>query len=335
MQLKIYTKLSKELIKKVELFLNSNSSVLNPLFSSPLWAERLENLIGFKYKFLLIEKNDEIYALHLVFEGFRGYSKINKLPKPLHKIARFYSKSFYGYLNWYNLIVFSESLTEEKKEEMKKLIYDNIYNYKLQSSPIYKDDTCYFNNQSVSKWGTYILDVYGKTYEEIFLSFKRQAKRPIKKTKEQGVTVKLLKVDDTEKYIKWLKENQKETGKFYKIDLKNFQKEFELFNKDSYIYEIFVAYQDDVILGSLGIWGYNDFISEWGVYQSKLVREKKLYVQDVIKDSIIKYMFENNIRYYDFAGFNPNEDASPKEIAIKQFKAKFSGVENIYNTVGN
>ena len=103
--------------------------------------------------------------------------------------------------------------------------------------------------------------------------------------------------------------------------------------KTGYINEIFVAYLNNKILGSLGIWGFRNFISEHGVNISFYAKKNKIYVQELIKDEIIKYCFKNDIQYYDLSGFNPNMNASDKEKSIKFFKEKFNGVKMIYDQI--
>jgi len=335
MQLETYENLTTSLIEEIEKFLLNSNSKFNPLFSSPLWAERLKENIDFKYRYFIIKEKSEIKALHLVFDGYRGYAKINKLPNLLKSIAKFYARIFYGYTNWQNFIVFSKDLEKSKLTKAKELIYVNLQNSRLLKSPIYEEDENYFKNKVTSSWGTYILDIGGKSHEEVYAKFKKQARRAIERTKEKEVYVELLSLDKLDKYAQWLKENQKETGKSYKVDIELMKKEFDVFNRKNYIYEIFIALQDNNILGSLGIWGYGDFISEFGVNQSRYAKENKLYIQDVIKDSIVRYMLDKNIRYYDLAGFNPSKNSNSKEKAIRQFKAKFRGQEIVYKLVGD
>lgn len=335
MNLEIHESLNKDLTTKIENFLLQNNSTFNPLFSSPVWAKRLKELLNFDYEYLIVKESDEIIALHLIFKGYRGYAKINNLPVVLKGFAKQYAKLFYGYINWYNFIIFKDDLQDTKKEDSKKLIYETITqkNTKIQNSPIYSEDEKFFDTTKVSNWGTYIIDLENKTYEEVYASFKRQAKRPIKNAKEQGIYVEKLKLDNIEQYANWLIENQQETGKAYKVDVNIMKKEFNTFNKENYTYEIFVAYKDNMILGSLGIWGYRNYVSEFGSYQSRYAKENKLYAQDIIKDKIIQYAIENNIWFYDLAGFNPSPESSKKENAIRNFKEKFQGREFIYKTI--
>lgn len=332
MKLNIYTELDSAIENKINRFLLDNDTMFNPLFSSPLWAERLKKLLNFDYRFLIVEENDNILALLLVFKGFKGYSKTMKLPFFIRETFEFFFKNIFGYYKWYNSIVLLKDLSEENKLSICKMLFSSLDNYKLDLSPINEKES-FFKNKTFEKWGTYILDIKDSNYETAYLNFKRQARKAIEKTKNDGVYVKRINNKNIEDYMYWLKDNQSLTSKNYKVSLKDMKNEFLYFDKNNYIYEIFVAYKEDKILGSLGIWGYNNFISEWGMYQSLYAKEKKLYVQDLIKDEILQYMIENKIRYYDFSGFNPNEYSTSKEKAIKQFKSKFRGTEYIYNNV--
>ena len=121
MKLETYRSVSNDLVVEIEDFLQKSISKFNPLFSSPLWAYRLKKLIFFEYRFLIVRDRKEILALHLVFEGYRGYTRIKKLPFFLQNIFRKILILFYGYQSWYNFIVFKKNLSLSKLK--KKSIY--------------------------------------------------------------------------------------------------------------------------------------------------------------------------------------------------------------------
>ena len=336
MKLEIYENLTDSQIKEIENFLLTNKSQFNPLFSTPLWAMRLKRIIGFEYEFLAVKKENKILALHTIFEGYRGFVKIKKLPIGIKGIVKFYARFFYGYVSWDNFIVFNNEITTPDKDDAKRIIYHHLAQKekKCLASPIYDGDEIFFKNKKVAKYGTYLLEFEGKTYEEIYNMFRRSARRSIEKTLEQDVYVKrLIEEKEVLQWIEWLREAQRETGKSYRIDTSEVFQEFECFKKESYHYEIFVAYQGNEILGSMGIWGFGDFITEFGVNQSKVAKERKLYVQDVIKNEIVKYCFDRGIKFFDLAGFNPGENLTEKEKSIKQFKEKFRGTEILYSMI--
>ena len=337
MKLETYSKLTKDLTKEFEEFLNKANSKFNPLFSSPLWANRLSQLIFFNFRFLIIRDAKDIIALHLIFEGYRGYARISKFPFYFRYILHKISFLFYGYQTSYNFIVFKKNLDQSKINESKKLIYNNIqcHGKRMAYSPIFDNDMKYFDFQklNISKWGTYILNFSDSSYEDVFTKYERSAKKPIKLARSKGVYVRRLEDSDLKNYVHWLKLNQKETGKNYFVSEKSLKKDLYLLRKSGYINEIFVAYLKNHILGSLGIWGFGNFVSENGVNISTYAKKNKIYVQELIKDEIVKYCFKNDIKYYDLSGFNPNKNASDKEKSIKFFKEKFNGEKLVYEQV--
>ena len=339
MRLETHSVLTNNLIIEIEEFLLRSVSKFNPLFSSPVWADRLRELIVFDYRFIIIRDDGEIIALHLVFHGYRGYTHVDKFPLYLRYILRKLFFFLFSYQIWYNFIVFKRNLDVLKLKQSKNLIYKNIESHgtRVTNSPIFDGDASYFNdvNMHVSKWGTYILNFYNKTYEEIHANFKRQARRPIKQARSKGVSIRRLKETDLKDYANWLLLNQKETGKNYVVSEKMIKKDLSFMSRSGYIGEIFVAYLDGVILGSLGIWGFGNFISENGVNISSYSKKNKIYVQDLIKDEVVKYCYSNDIKYYDLSGFNPGKNVSEKEKSISFFKEKFSGVKVIYDQITN
>lgn len=335
MELKVIKEFSDSDQTEIEKFLLENASKFDPLFSSPLWAERLRSLMGFRYEYLLVKEHGTIVAVHLIFYGFRGFTRINTLPEFLRPIARLYAKTFHSYIVWYNFIVTKNDLAEEVISDIKHHIYSYTCSQKLPilNSPINHGDEKDFRGKEFEDWGTYIIDINGQTYDEIYRTFKRPVRKSIQHLVEQDIVVRKLTDENIEAYVDWRDKNQKETGKFAKLDVNYYRNEFRHFAKNNYWCEVFIAYKDDIILGSLSIWGFGNFITEHGVNQSKYAKVNKLYVQDLIKDSIVRYMFENGILYYDLAGFNPSDSASEKEVAIRQFKKKFKGNEAIYRQV--
>jgi len=338
--LKIYKHIDSNLELKIEKFLIENSTLnnLNPLFSSPLWALRLKKMLSFKFEYLLVSQDKEMVGLSLIFQGYRGYSRITKLPNFLKTSISKTLMVCFPYISWGNPIIVKNDVDSNIARECKKMIYDYITKKQktVSFSPILETEIEYFDGYPMGKWGTYIIDFKHRTYEELYRKIRRQGRKSIEKALEKGVVVKTLNIEDEEelnKYIRFLKDNQRVTGKKYIIKKENILEEYKRFKKNSYIYEIFLAYYNNSIHGSLGIWGFNNFITEHGVNYTQFSKENKLYVQDAIKNSIIKYCIDNGIHYYDLAGFNPSSEATQKEKNIKRFKEKFGGEKFLYYIV--
>jgi len=69
---------------------------------------------------------------------------------------------------------------------------------------------------------------------------------------------------------------------------------------------------------------FNNYIIEGAVARSNKDTLEKLYSQDLIKWKIIEWGIENNMKYYDLAGFNP-DPKSEKEKGIMNYKKKWGG----------
>ncbi len=334
MLLKKYQSLDKNLIKEIEDFLIVGDSVLNPLFSSPMWAIRLKKIIKFEYTYLIVRDSNKIIALKLIFDGYRGYQKIDKLHPFFIDITRNISKLIFGYKVWFNPVVFLKNETDHNKNLIKDILYNQLSKYRsIYKSPVLEDDNKYFPRHKNFLWGTYIIKTSFNTYEKIFLDFKRNAQRALKKTNN----IKIKEIDNTSlnEYLNWLKDNQFITGKSNLINIETFRYDLENLNKENYIYKIFVAYEEKKILGSISIWGFNNFISERGVYRSYYSKINGYYEQDILKDWIIKFSLKNNISFFDLAGFNPNKNISKKENSIKKFKEKFGGKKYLYQNINS
>ena len=329
-----YHSLNKNLIREIEDFLIIGESFLNPLFSSPMWALRLRKIIDFKYTFFIVKDSKKIIALKLVFDGYRGYQKINKLPFLFKDISKYFCRIFFGHKVWFNPIVIAKDETEINKILIKKIIYTELSKYKsIYNSPVLPYDYKYFPGHKYLVWGTYMIDTFSNSYEKIFLNFKRNAQRSIKK--KNTFEIKEIDENNLDEYLIWLKDNQAVTGKSNKIIKEFYSYDLSNLNKKNYIYKIFVVFKEDMILGSISIWGFNNFITERGVYRSKYSKINNFYEQDILKDWIIKFSIKNNISYFDLAGFNPNENISIKEASIKRYKEKFGGKNYIYHNINS
>ena len=89
--------------------------------------------------------------------------------------------------------------------------------------------------------------------------------------------------------------------------------------------------KDNLILGSLTIYGDKYFVTEAEANVSLDAKNLNIFVHDFLRDSIIKFCITHNIRFYDLAGFNPNYNLTNKERGIKLAKQKFNAEELKYD----
>ena len=94
-------------------------------------------------------------------------------------------------------------------------------------------------------------------------------------------------------------------------------------------YTGFLARKEGKPIGGLLFSYFNKVIVEAGVARSKEDFSENLYSQDLIKWKIIQWGAENNMKYYDLAGYNPHPE-NEKEKGIKKYKAKWGGENRTY-----
>jgi len=336
MNLSTYRSLDDKLIKEIDDFLILGETLLNPLYSSPLWALRLKKIIKFNYIFLVLRQNNQVRAVQLVFQGYRGYQKIDKLPSYIRLFARFFARIFFGYHMWFDSTVFLNNESNQNKKIIKKIIYAELVKFQnLRESPVWGEDQVFFPKKKSLSWGTFLIHIPENSYEAVFSKFNANTRRQIRNIKLKGCYVRELNSDNLEEYSKWLKVNQGVTGKSNRIDVELIKYDLDIFNKANYIYKVFIAYNDGRMLGSLSIWGFGDYVVEHGVYRSKSAKDNQYNEQDLLKDWAIRFALENNVTIFDLGGFNPNNNISKKEEGIKNYKKKFGGDEILYNNVSS
>ena len=86
----------------------------------------------------------------------------------------------------------------------------------------------------------------------------------------------------------------------------------------------FIAIHDEIPVASITISYFNGYLVEQGISRSILDIENKLYAQELLRWEVIKWGKQNNGRFYDFAGINP-EGRTPKEEGIFRNKKKWGG----------
>ncbi|MBI5226932.1 peptidoglycan bridge formation glycyltransferase FemA/FemB family protein [Candidatus Micrarchaeota archaeon] len=85
--------------------------------------------------------------------------------------------------------------------------------------------------------------------------------------------------------------------------------------------DIYLAHQEKKLVSAMGVVYCNGLITEVAVARDL---ENKAYAQDAIKWKIIQWGAENNYRFYDLAGVNPDPKTAQEKGAY-QFKSKWGG----------
>lgn len=274
---------------------------------------------GFVPRFVRVTDSKGNITLQVILFEYKHQS--SKLPKFVSRIAKAVDvrwKWDYGPVS--------------DSEESIKIFFDYLKKSKKRVYGMTHPFTKLCQNEfQTRKWGTYLIDLK-KSKDEIFNNIdKNSARKNIKRSTERGIEIESINDNNLNEYLKLFNETKKDSGRIESTEnqMKNFWK---------ILYPIgfsgFLAKMNDIYIGGILFSFFNDYMNEWGVARSSIDYEKKLYSQDLLKWKIIEWGIENNKKWYDFTGFNPNPENS-KEEGILRYKKKWGGQEYIQWIVKN
>ena len=185
------------------------------------------------------------------------------------------------------------------------------------------------DNFNLIKWSTFAIDL-SKSKEELLQNIdKHSGRKNIQRAIKRGITI--MEIDDTNLYDYFLLLNES------KESSNPINSNYELFSKMWNILKPygrggFLAKKDGIPISGLSFSSLCGHIIEGGVARSSTDKTNVLYSQDLIKWKIIEWGLENNMKWYNLAGFNP-EPVSEKEKGIFRFKKKWGGKQFNYNGI--
>jgi hypothetical protein len=180
---------------------------------------------------------------------------------------------------------------------------------------------------STKSWATFLIDLTSK--EDILLkNLDRSARKSIRKTQKQMVVVSRAdSLEDLKEFCQLGTENAK-AGE-WGFSFGNFSVIWNMLRRWEAV-EVFLARQEERLLGGLGILRFNGILTEFGVVRSAYATEKKIYEGDLIKWEIMKWGHQEGCRIYDLAGVDPAPPAQSKAEGIRRFKEKWGGRLVVY-----
>ncbi len=188
--------------------------------------------------------------------------------------------------------------------------------------PLSKFDSCFIESGfKQSKWATFIIDLR-EGEEALFAKVDKAARKLVNRTLEQVDVVQVESEEDYEAYHGVLNENRKR-NKVYPYRYTPML--WEIWRKTN-TGAVFIAKDktSGKVLAGLGISSFNGYLNEWGAGTSTYALENKIYAQDAVKWSIIKWGIEKGFKYFDLTGVNP-EPKDDKEKGIFRYKEKWGG----------
>jgi lipid II:glycine glycyltransferase (peptidoglycan interpeptide bridge formation enzyme) len=176
---------------------------------------------------------------------------------------------------------------------------------------------------SLRKWGTFIIDLE-KPEEELWNAIKKEARKNIKRTQNEGCHIELCKNDyDFKGYYQMFKQSRKSL-KFTTPPYHVMRRQWHILHPNNF--EIFlVKDRAGELLAGMGVVFTKDYMIEVAAGRQREKHSSQLYPNDLLKWEIIKWGHEQKIKYYDLAGINPAPSPESKEGNIKRFKEKWGG----------
>lgn len=314
-----------KIISKINNFININSEDQNSLFISPVFASDYSKRYNIEFEYIVFYTEEKICALKLVFYEFKFYQRLVN-QKTISFLAKPLLKFFFPKRKWFIPILFDKNISKSYRDEI-NLIYQNFINQKnIYRSPINRD--LHVDNSLI--WGTYILDLSFKKYEDIFKNYKNSLRKSIKAfSLNAEFTVHKINIHnkkDLNRYIYWVKNIQKRYRKSTVYEFRSIIEFKKKLNSQNFIYEIFVLQNSlEEIFSSLTIYGDCKYVNEYDANYSLNIKYINFSTHDILRNEAIKFCLDRNIKFFDFSGFNPNAKKGSKEFNIKFSKSKFNG----------
>jgi len=159
------------------------------------------------------------------------------------------------------------------------------------------------NNFKLELWNTFLFDLT-QSKESLYNKIdKHSGKKNIERAIKRGVTIEEINDKSLIEYYELLEIQKKSQGQQI-TDFQNLLEAWKLFKPLGY--SGLLARKNGKTIGGLLFSFLNNYIIEAGVARSQYDSENKLYSQDLIKWKIVEWGIQNNMKYYDLAGVNPN-----------------------------
>ena len=176
-------------------------------------------------------------------------------------------------------------------------------------------------NFSLTNWSTFVIDL-SKSKDELFNNIeKNSGRKNIQRAIKNGIIVEQINDKNLFEYFELLNSAKSNRG-----GLKN---NFEYFSKvwkmmEPYGRKGFLAKKGSKPISGLYFSSLSGHMIENGVARSLDDKTNAFYSQDLLRWKIIEWGLENNMKWYNLAGFNPNP-TSDAEKGILRYKQKWGG----------
>ncbi len=295
------------------------------MYQTSEWGEHLKNIQQTPL-FLLFYDNDKIVAQLLISESNR-FTKKGFLGKIIKLLS---NKKIL--LAWsYGPIIFDPKLNSSVYTTLEKFVISKKCIFVGSQHPLSVSDIHCFNHFKKNQWGTFLINLNhdkNEIYEKID---KHSGRKNIERSIKRGVILEEINEKNLIDYVTLYNLSSESMGR-NNITIEEMQKWWKLFHPLGY--SGFLTKKDNQILSGVLFSYFGKFIIESGIIRSDEDTKNNLYSQDFLKWKIIEWGIENNMNYYNLAGFNPHP-ISEKEKGIFRYKKKWGGEKIFYWIIKN
>ncbi len=168
-------------------------------------------------------------------------------------------------------------------------------------------------------WSTFLIDLK-RPKDEIYNNIeKHNGRKNIERSIKRGVEVEEINENSLSEYVQLRNQMSEKSDSITLEDMINWYQILKPLGYSGYL-----ARKDGIPVGGLLFSYLGGLIIEGGVARSEKDRTENLYSQDLIKWKIIEWGIDNNLNFYNLAGFNPSP-ATKKEDGIFLYKKKWGG----------
>ena len=271
-----------------------------------------KKLVGYKPQFMkFVDNNGRITGQLLLFL----IPTKNKIIKKLHNLS-FKNRPL---IRWfYGPIIFDEKNFIEIKKKLFDYLLSNNYKVWGSVTPIDNFSSAFGYPFTIQNWSTFILDLINSRDSLWEKLDKHSARKNIERAEKKDVSIKKMQKSDLLIY-----NNINDNTIFEKNEkISLLGKHWDILQPIGY--HGMLAYKEGIPIGGIKFCSFNGYIYEFEIARTKQDSMEKLYSQDLLKWKVIEWGLENNLRYYDLGGINP-DPRTEKEMGIYRYKKKWGG----------
>ena len=297
-----------------------NKRLINSRFGTIYQSEEIAkyfNLIGEKPQFLTFVNNAGAIVGQLllnVIPRFKNAKGVKLLIGKLPVLQK-------NLLQWtYGPVILDTNFTNDIYYALGKFLISKKSKVSGWQHPLLTDGVDSIRKDfTVNRWSTFLINLK-QSKEEVYNNIeKHNGRKNIERSIKRGVQIEQIDENSLLEYSQ-LKNNMKDEEN--PEDFTNLLNWWRLLKPLGY--SGYIARKDGIPIGGLLFSYLCGFIIEGGVARSEKDRNENLYSQDLIKWTIIQWGIENNMEFYNLAGFNPSPQ-NKKEEGIFQYKKKWGG----------